>query len=152
MNAGADPGCCLPRRATRIQCDHSHSLNFPPARVSAGEMEAPQAPHKRKNTLTSSQGHPCPSANVQQTIPYANSWGNREKNALLKPKRIKVMRGESLRGPGTPWAVSDAQTSAPPLGPGLGRGHGVSMSLWHYWSLLHLQLKTMPRQTVKIST
>ena len=129
MSGGADPGCCHPRGATRNQCDHSHSLNLPPARVSAGEMEALQAPRKRKDTLTSIQGHPCPSANVQQMIPFANSWGNCEKNALLKPKSIRQNNEE--RAPAGAWDTLDRSRRtdlSPSPGPRLGeRACGVSL-------------------------
>lgn len=133
MNAGADPGRCHPRRATRIQCDRSRSLNLPPARVSVGEMEAPQASHKRKDTLTSSQGHPCPGANVQQMIPFANSWGNCKKNALLKPKCVR--QSNEGRAPAGAWNTlgrfrrTDLSHSP---GPGLGErawGERVFMTL-----------------------
>ena len=132
MNAGADPGRCHSRGATRNQRDRSHSLNLPPARVSAREM-APQAPHKRKDTLTSSQGHPCPGANVQQMISFANSWGNHEKNRLLKPKSLRQNNEE--RAPAGAWNTRDHSRRtdlSPSPGPGLGErawGECVFMTL-----------------------
>lgn len=133
MNAGADPGHRHPRGATRNQCDRSHSLNLTPVRVSAGEMEAPQAPHKRKDTLTSFQGHPCPGANVQQMIAFANSWGNCEKNTLLKPKSLGQNNEE--RAPAGAWNTRDRSRRtdlSPSPGPGLGErawGECVFMTL-----------------------
>lgn len=156
MSTGAVLGCRNPRQATgtfTIAVIVVWTSLFPPPRVSAKEMEAPQASHHRKDTIVSSHWLRT-GARAQQRLPFAKSWGNHKKNASQLPNHIrqKNKEGECIHRPHTRWTIQGIQTGATPLSSGLGKGHGVSVSLWHYRSRLHLQLKTVPRQTIKIST
>lgn len=58
-------------------------------------------------------------------IPFANSWVNCEKNALLKPKSIRQNNEELLQEAWNTLDRSRRTDLSPSLGPGLGRGHVV---------------------------